>query len=329
MSKKNPQINQQEVWLKRLDSVTLKGVNLAKHWLPKGAALVEKKTRIATKNIHEYQQKKQQAATRAPRKSRLLWLLPLPLIPATMMSLASGQFVIFLANLIASGLFLASALLTRKGFEQEVTQPRQQFQASTEFPFKTFGASTLALATFVTAWGSVNHNLAISLAFGVGAFAAFVLLYGLDSRKQNTVVNTLEGDHQEVTEALQKAEQKIHRIELAQQQISDPELKQRLTRITTLGRDILAEIARNPKSLQRARKFLNVYLKGTKRVVDGYTKANKRNQAHPLENNFRRVLITIEDVFNKQYQRLQEKDLHELDIQIEVLEMQLKHEGLG
>ncbi len=329
MAKNNQQSNQQEVWLKRLDAVTLKGVNFAKHWLPRGAALVEKKTRIAAKEIQEYRQKKQQVATRTPRKSRLLWLLPLPLIPATIVALASGQFALFLANLIASGLFLTTALLARQGFKQEIEAIQQQFQLRVGFPFKTLSASTLALATFITAWGGVNHNLPISLAFGVGAFTAFALIYGLDSRKPNSVVNTLKGDHQEVTEALQKAEQKIHRIELAQQQISDPELKQRLTRITTSGRDILSEIAQNPKSLQRARKFLNVYLKGTKQVVDGYTKADKKNQAHPLENNFRRVLITIEDVFNKQYQRLQEKDLHELDIQIEVLEIQLKNEGLG
>lgn len=329
--KKQPQQTKQtqQEWARVLDSMVQDGTKLAAHWLPKGAAEVEKQTQIATKKVQDFQQRRKEKAAITPRKSRLLWLLPLPVIPASIFALASGQFSVFLVNAIASGLFLGGVLLARRGFEQEVQQPQVQFQSRSPLPFKTLGGITIAVATTLTAWLGAHHSLPSALAFGAGAFAAFALLYGLDPRQQPARMKNNEKRSKEVTEALEKAEKKILAIEQAGKSITEPELSQRLTRITALGRDILAEIARDPRDLQRARKFLNTYLNGAQRVVTGYAEAHVKGRNHPLEDNFRRVLASIEDIFNKQYQRLLENDLHDLDVHIEVLETQLKHEGLN
>ena len=47
-----------------------------------------------------------------------------------------------------------------------------------------------------------------------------------------------------------------------------------------------------------------------------------------MEDNFRNVLVTIEDVFGEQYKKLLENDVLDLDVQIEVLTTQLKREGV-
>jgi 5-bromo-4-chloroindolyl phosphate hydrolysis protein len=168
------------------------------------------------------------------------------------------------------------------------------------------------------------------LAFGGGAFAAFILLYGLDPRRQSVVVaENRDGSVARVTEALQQAEQKIMSIEQAASRIKQPELNQRLTRIIALARDILAEIAHDPRDLRRARKFLNTYLDGAQRVVTGYAEAHSNHCNQTLNANFRRVLVSIEEVFSQQLQRLRENDLLDLDVNMEVLEAQLKREGLN
>ncbi|MEA3467731.1 MAG: 5-bromo-4-chloroindolyl phosphate hydrolysis family protein [Thermodesulfobacteriota bacterium] len=310
-----------QVWPQVLESVAREGAKLAAHWLPKGAAELEKQ-------VQDYKQRRQQAAALAPRKSRLLWLLPLPLIPATVIALGSGQFTAFISNASAYGLYLAGAMLARHGFQQEVSQRQQQFQTAFRWPFKTLGGLTVALATALTAWAGAGHSIPIALAFGGGAFAAFILLYGLDPRRQPVVAENRSGNVHHLTEMLQQAEQKILSIEQASKRINQPELKQRLTRIIVLARDILAEIARDPKDLRRARKFLNTYLDGAQRVITGYAETHAIYRVHTLEANFRRVLVTIEDVFGQQHQRLLENDLRDLDVNMEVLEAQLKHEGL-
>jgi hypothetical protein len=304
------------------------GTKLFRQWFPRGATDLEKLARQKAQDIQSYRQRRQQAAALTPRKSRLLWLLPLPLIPAMLLALAGGQFTAFVGNACSYGLFLAGAMLTRHGFRQEISLRQQRFQNSIRWPFKTMGGLTVALATALTAWAGAGHDLPIAIGFGAGAFAAFVLLYGVDERQVPVKVKEYAGNMQPVTEALQQAEQKIFSIEQAGGRIDQPELNERLTRIIALARNILTEIARDPRDFRRARKFLNTYLDGAERVVNGYaeTHTNLRNQT--LEVNFRRVLVTIEEVFGQQYQRLLENDLRDLDVDIEVLENQLKSEGL-
>lgn len=305
------------------------GAKLASRWLPRGAAELEKRVQQGAKEVQGYRQRRQQAAAQSPRKARLLWLLPLPLIPATVIALASGQVTAFAVNACAYGLFLAGGILTKNGFQQEVDLRQQQFQTKTRWPLKTMGGVNVALATALTAWAGAGHSMVIALAFGGGAFAAFILLYGLDPRRQTVVVENRDGNVQRVTEALQQAEQKIMAIEQASSRINQPELNQRLTRIIALARDILAEIARDHRDLRRASKFLNTYLDGAERVVTGYAETHINHRDQILEANFRRVLVTIEEVFGQQYQRLLENDLRDLDVNMEVLESQLKREGLN
>lgn len=315
-------------WSPGLESLVREGVNLAARWLPKGTAEVRKHTRRAAKEMQEYRRRRLETAAIAPRKARLLWLLPLPLILAAVIALAGGQFAAFVANAGAYALFLSGAMLARHGFRQEVGRQRQRFQTGVGLPFKTLGGLTVALATALTARAGVGHSLPIALAFGAGAFTAFALLYGLDPRRRPAVAETHGGNVERVTATLRQAEQKILTIEQACGRITQPEMNRRLTRIVALAREILAQIARDPRELRRARKFFNTYLDGAQRVVTGYAQVHGNDRTHPLEARFRRVLVTIEEVFEQQHQRLLENDLRDLDVQMEVLETQLKREGL-
>ena len=49
----------------------------------------------------------------------------------------------------------------------------------------------------------------------------------------------------------------------------------------------------------------------------------------PLEQNFRQLLIDMENTFEQQHQKLIEKDLTSLDVEIEVLNARLKREGVN
>ncbi len=312
-----------------LDAILNNGKKLAAYWLPKGAAKLEQQAKQTGENIQNYREQRKHKVALKPRKSRLLWLLPLPLIPATIIALGSGELVAFATNALAYTLFVGGAILTRRGFEQEVTQQQSQFQASRLLPYKALGGLTVAVATAFTAWAGAGHSIPMALAFGAGAFTAFLLLYGLDARRQPIVIASNSGDNQRVIEALHRAEKKILSIEQASLQISDLEVRQSLTRIVAVARKILNEIASNPSDLRRARKFLNTYLDGTQSVVSGYAKTHSKHKAKPLEANFSRVLVSIEEIFEQQYQRLLENDLNDLDVQMEVLESQLKREGLN
>ena len=127
---------------------------------------------------------------------------------------------------------------------------------------------------------------------------------------------------------LNEAQEKIEKISQVIGQVDNLELKSRLHRITLLAQQVIASLEQDPKDLHKARKFLYVYLDGAQKVSEGYAKTHEQANSKELEDKFRNVLITIEDVFLQQQKRLLENDILDLDVNIEVLNQQMKHEGI-
>ena len=261
-------------------------------------------------------------------KGILMFLLPLPVLLAALVSLSRGRLSDLIGNAAGYALFLAGALLLRQGLLTEGEYARRRV-AKTPWPLKTVGGAVIALATGVTAWLGAHYPPIIAGAFGLVALLGCHLGYGFDPRAAKRFTDTDGVDTTDrVLQALEQAEGSIAAIEQATRDIRNTELNNRLRRIAALARQILKMLEEDPRDLRRARKFLNVYLDGAKQVVEGYAKTHGRVSAPELEDNFRRVLVTIEEVFTEQQQKLLETDVTDLDVQIEVLTTQLKREGV-
>ncbi len=261
-------------------------------------------------------------------KGVLMFLLPLPVLIAAIVALARGQLGPLIGDAAGYSLFLAGALLLRRGLLSEGDYDRRRV-AKAPWPLKTLGSGLIALATGVTAWLGADHHPAMGGAFGLAALLGCYLNYGFDPRaaKRFTDRDGIDATEQ-VVQALEQAERSIAAIEQASRDIRNAELNARLRRIAQLARDILKLLEEDPRDLRRARKFLNVYLDGAHKVTEGYAKTHARVAAPELDDNFRRVLITIEEVFQEQQQKLLETDITDLDVQIEVLTTQLTREGV-
>ena len=64
-------------------------------------------------------------------------------------------------------------------------------------------------------------------------------------------------------------------------------------------------------------------------MTESYAKTH-RNEATTVEldSNFENVLNSIESTFDEQHEKLKKQDRFDLDVKIEVLETQLKREGI-
>lgn len=261
-------------------------------------------------------------------KGILMFLLPLPVLFAAVASLARGNLAGLFDNTVCYGLFLGGALLLRRGLRTEAEYDRRRV-AKAPWPLKTFGGSLIALATGLTAWSSAHYHPVMAVAFALAALLGCHLTYGFDPRGAKRFTDSEGVDTTDrVLEALAQAETSISAIEQATRNIGNAELNGRLRRIAAQARQILTMLEEDPRDLRRARKFLNVYLDGAKQVTEGYAKTHGRVTAPELEDNFRRVLTTIEEVFAEQQQKLLETDVTDLDVQLEVLNTQLKREGV-
>ncbi len=262
-------------------------------------------------------------------KGLLLFLMPLPVLIAAIILLLKGQFF---KTLLTGGLFTAfmlAAIIARHGFKLESRFKQKKFAKAPGMPFKSLAAMVLAVTTALTAFLLADYKLFSSLLIGIVALIGFYLAYGVDPREDKTGGISLGPRADEVFAALEAAETKIEAIEAARKSIHNIEFKQHLSRIIKKAREILTTIEEDPGDLQRARKFLKVYLDGTQRITESYVKTNKNDATTAeLDDSFRRVLGSIEETFDIQQKKLKENDQFDLDVQIEVLQTQLKQEGM-
>ena len=264
-------------------------------------------------------------------RGTLLFVLPLPLIIALFVSLGRGDLKSLVVDASALALFLGGAMVTKRGFAKQAEhEERGLLHPPRMLPYRNIGAALVSLGTLLVSYLGIGNELLFSLFMAGLCLLGFYFSYGLDplfsSKKSEPGGDFSEEDlHKTLTEAFAK----IESIELASKQLANEELTQRIQRIIKLAKQVLKTIELSPKDLHKARKFLYVYLDGTKTVCERYAMTHAKANSVKLEHNFRNVLETIEDVFQQQQQRLIDKQVLDLDIQIEVLSTQLKREGLS
>jgi 5-bromo-4-chloroindolyl phosphate hydrolysis protein len=257
-------------------------------------------------------------------KGSLLYLLPFPVLIGAIISLVKGNFWSTLILGASFAGFMLSAIIARHGFKLEAKYVEKKLARAPGTPYKTVAAILLSITTGMTAYLAARYGLFSSILMGGATFIAFLLSYGLDPRRDKTGSLGVTAD--EVIDALEAAEIKITGIDEARAKIKNLDFDKRLRNITKKAREILQVIEEDPKDLQRARKFLKVYLSGTERVAQSYAKTHKNDATTvELDADFSRVLDSIEQTFAEQHRKLKENDQFDLDVQIEVLETQLKH----
>jgi len=262
-------------------------------------------------------------------KTAILFILPLPLLIASIWSLASGQMPEFALTFGALTSLWGAGFVTLRGLVGEARFLLGQKLDPPSVPFKALGLALTGLGAGLAAL-SAGHDVVGTLVFGGLAAIGHAAFFGRDLRPRRIVLPAVAGvDRDEVTELLKRAYAQLQGVETAARQIGVPEFGERLDRIVAWGRKILREIEEDPRDATRARKFLAVYLDGAERVTQQYAKSHGKARSAPLEANFRRLLVDMESTFAAQHAKLQEKDTMALDVEIEVLNARLRQEGIA
>lgn len=261
-------------------------------------------------------------------KGLMLFIVPFPVLIATITNLLQNDFSGTIINAAAFAGFMISASIARLGFKNEGKYYQRTIARAPTTPYKTIAAIFLSVTTGLTAWWSVSYSLLSSILVGVAVFIGFYLYYGLDPRKDKSGNIRLGVTTEEVVKALEDAEVRIDAIETARSHIKNINFNSQIKRITDKAREIIKTIEEDPKDLDRSRKFLKIYLDGTKKVTEGYANAQDIEQETDITANFSTVLNSIEKTFNQQQDELKKNNHFDLDVQIEVLKTQLKQENI-
>lgn len=262
-------------------------------------------------------------------KSAVLYLFPMPLVLAAIRALVvdeTGRLALIIGALTC---FWTAGAFARRGLTAEGLYLLGDAPDLPAVPWKLLSALLTILATALSAFAG-GHTIPGAATFAVLAGVGHFWFFGRDLTAPRVKVTVVDGlDVTSVSNQLEQAEQRLRRIDAAAREIRVPEFRERLARITQVGRDIVAKIARDPRDATRARRFLHLYLDSTERVTEEYARTHAGARTVPLESNFRQLLIEMEHTFTGQLRRLLENDAVALDVEIEVLNARLKREGMG
>lgn len=259
----------------------------------------------------------------------LLYIFNFPYLLQLLSKLLSGEFLnlvlisaVFLANLLAA-MWMSIGLKNKRLFLQS------KYANDKPFPMMFLASLVIGLSCFVTAWLLTGVSFLAALGNGVAGLVGCWLWYGLDPLKSRHISFSDIHDGDRALQILQESESLIVNIEQSSRQIDNVEMSSRLNHITAKARKVLDELYNEPKKISQARRFLNTYLEGTERVVIKYARTHKHSATEELEENFKEVLVSIEEVFDDQYNKLISSEVFDLDVDIEVLNTLLKKQGIN
>jgi 5-bromo-4-chloroindolyl phosphate hydrolysis protein len=262
-------------------------------------------------------------------KSAALFVLPLPLLIVIAAALFADDIERLTLAATALACFWTAGVLTWRGLASEMRYLLGEQIDLDRIPRKFLGALLTAGGAALAAL-TARHSVIGATTFAAVGAIGHLCFYGLDMRVRRVTVTPVDGvDVTSIADQLEHAHRRLRRIDAASNAIAVAEFRSRLARITAVGRAILAEIARDPRKATRARRFLNLFLDSTERVTAEYARTHTGIRSRPLEENFRKLLLDMEQTFSEQQRKLLESDALSLDVEMEVLNARLKQEGVN
>jgi 5-bromo-4-chloroindolyl phosphate hydrolysis protein len=256
-------------------------------------------------------------------KGVLLYLFLIPLFLSVILALLQTNIMAFVANAVAFVLFFTVAKLSKKGFEQERAYLLATLTKAPDIPYKLLSALLLGVATLFAIAIAGGGSMIDGLFLGGIAIAGYYLYYGFDP-KEDKLENLGNISAEFVLETIEEAQGKLARIDEKLESIGDTTLTQKLSIAVKKAEYILDTIQKDPKDIRVARKFLIVYIDGIARVIDSYVSLDEGDIDASRRQKLYGLVEELEEKFDRELERLKRNNLFDLDVNIDVLQEQIK-----
>lgn len=195
-------------------------------------------------------------------------------------------------------------------------------------PDKGLISGIVAGVSFVLIFGVFRFPIMVSAIVATALYFTVNALLG--SKAWGQTSKNAPHSIKETTLAI--AKNKLSEIEQTSMAIRHVEVREKVQLICALGYSILDEINLRQDAIKTSRQFLNYYIDATGTIVTKYTELQSKTEFIPAAKasleRVERTLHTVESAFKKQLEKLYDKDVMDLDIELTVLAKTIKSEGL-
>jgi hypothetical protein len=261
--------------------------------------------------------------TRAGGRVNFLFFAPIPLAFRAFQSDPTG----LATNLAAFGLLMLAAWLTREGLVAEEAYEARRVAKRPAIPRKIF-ASILTGAGLFVAGLAGSDSLLNPILFAILGTVLHSLAFGIDPLKDKGIegVDSFQSDR--VAKAVDEAEKHLKAMSDAIAKTNDRTLIARVEAFQRTARAMFRTVEDDPRDLTGARKYLGVYLLGTKDATVKFADLYARTRDEKARADYEALLDDLERTFSARTQKMLLDDRSDLDIEIEVLRERLEREGV-
>ena len=261
--------------------------------------------------------------TRAGGRVNLLFLAPLPLIWAAFTTGPTGLAL----NLLALGLLLLAAWLTREGILAQEAYEARKVARAPGFPRKIAGSLLTGIGLAVAGFAAGGGFLA-PLIYAVVGTVLHSMAFGLDPMKDKGMEGIDKMQTDRVARAVEKAETYLTGMTDAVKRAGDRQVEARVERFQISVRDMLRTVEDDPRDLTAARKYLGVYLMGARDATVKFADIYARSRDAKARSDYMMLLTDLEENFIAKTNSLLQDNNSDLEIEISVLRDRLEREGV-
>ena len=274
-------------------------------------------------------------ALRIDMRALLMFLWPTPLLFGALVALGAGTPFRMALFLLAYAILMFGAWLLREGQRAEMAYQERTLSRPPAFPRKIAAALLAGAGVGIAGWlagggeaAGFGGKLAGGVGFGVLATGAHLLAFGLDPlRSKGSSDSLASAEFNRVADALDRAGARLAEIESLAHAMRDGEIDRRVAKLNATARDMIGMVEQNPREMDRARRYLNVYLTGAEEATRKYAENRQRLADSSLRAEYLALLADLEASFDRGRGALLQNNRTDLEVEIEVLRDRLGQEG--
>lgn len=261
------------------------------------------------------------APARGGTRSNLLFLAAFFFLPAAF----TGRPGALLLGLLATGLMLLSAWLTREGLRAHAAYDLRTVARRPAIPRKAFGA-VLTGAALVAAGFMHQSGVVFPTLFGLTGTALHLGAFGFDPMRDKGASGIDQFQTDRVARAVDEAEKHLIAMQDAILRAKDRQITARVDRFAAAARALFRGVEQDPRDLTAARKYLSVYLIGARDASVKFADLYARSRDAQARDDFLALLDDLETTFADRSRALLDNNRTDLDVEIEVLRDRLRLE---
>lgn len=259
---------------------------------------------------------------RSGARVNLLFVLPF-ILP--LMAFRQGP-VGLTADLLAFGLLLLAAWLTREGERAHEAWETRVVARRPALPRKIFGSVLTGLGIGLAAWAPGAGLVAPLLLGGLGA-GLHLIAFGPDPLSDKGMEGQDSFQTERVATAVAEAEKHLAAMREAARPLGDREVMDRLDRFAATARGMFRTVENDPRDLTSSRKYLSVYLDGARAATAQFARLYGTTRDPQARAEYLALLDDLDTRFTQKADALLSNDRNRMDVEIEVLRERLAQEA--